>query len=432
MHPKKQSPWIRASLALLGVALGVVVADQGYWLWREANGRPSSGREVLEAVRQQLGTIMDFVPSGDAKPAGQAGNGAGATQQSGVLQPYFGGESTHDAGDVLSHFATKSQPGHYEVLIMGGSVAANFGNYFNLHAPGSFLQRASQMGRELRILNYAHGAYKQPQQLNKLTYLLSLGYRPEAIIEIDGFNETAVALQNGLELSVHPLYPYDPVWGGLLPQRSGDRMALAVIIGRLLVERDSIRGWLERWPRWGLHHSSLLCLGLEGLAKRSQGKMNGLRQELGQLTSSTNERRDYERQGPVYDLDQDRMLKQCVDAWFEGSVMMHTICEKYGIRYIQVLQPTLFDTGAKPLSTRELKIPLPPLGWMLGARRGFPALRARIDELRALGVDVIDASKTFAECPQDLYYDPCHFTDAGNRILAETHEQALLRGVFGP
>jgi hypothetical protein len=61
----------------------------------------------------------------------------------------------------------------------------------------------------VKVLNFAHAAFKQPQQLTRVAYLFAFGYRPDVVIELDGFNETALAFENGRTLT-HPLYPSAP------------------------------------------------------------------------------------------------------------------------------------------------------------------------------------------------------------------------------
>src|SRR5262249_24504500 len=59
-------------------------------------------------------------------------------------------------------------------------------------------------GRHVRVLNFASGGYKQPQQILVLAYYLSIGQPFDAIVNIDGYNEMFYAetlSQDGLEIS---------------------------------------------------------------------------------------------------------------------------------------------------------------------------------------------------------------------------------------
>ncbi|MEM8993408.1 MAG: hypothetical protein AAGF23_01325, partial [Acidobacteriota bacterium] len=62
-------------------------------------------------------------------------------------------------------------------------------------------------GRRVVLLNLAAGGYKQPQQLQALTYLLSLGGHVDVAINLDGFNEVALVRPENVELGTHPSFP---------------------------------------------------------------------------------------------------------------------------------------------------------------------------------------------------------------------------------
>jgi hypothetical protein len=105
---------------------------------------------------------------------------------------------------------------------------------------------------------------------------------------------------------------------------------------------------------------------------------------------------------------------------------MDALCRRRGIRYLHVLQPTLHDEGSKPLTEDERRAGAEPEIWALGARLGYPKLRARARSLAAAGVEVLDATRAFADVRETLYYDVCHFAPAGNLLLGELVAERLL------
>jgi hypothetical protein len=64
--------------------------------------------------------------------------------------------------------------------------------------------------------------------------------------------------------------------------------------------------------------------------------------------------------------------------------------------------------------------------WKRGVLEGYPLLRGAGAELAARGVPFLDASRTFADVRETLYFDACHFGPEGNRILAEAIAEAFL------
>jgi hypothetical protein len=65
--------------------------------------------------------------------------------------------------------------------------------------------------RPIRVHNYALAGYKEPQQAAMLSYLFAMGQRPDAVVNLDGFNEAALGWHNA-RLGTNPLYPHVPHW----------------------------------------------------------------------------------------------------------------------------------------------------------------------------------------------------------------------------
>jgi len=94
------------------------------------------------------------------------------------------------------------------VGIFGGSVAQR---YYQNDLEEQLLVKALQALPQLRnkrivVLSFAHESYKQPQQLAVLTYFLSTGQELDLAINIDGFNETAIAYVNAKQ-GFDPTFP---------------------------------------------------------------------------------------------------------------------------------------------------------------------------------------------------------------------------------
>jgi hypothetical protein len=95
---------------------------------------------------------------------------------------------------------------------------------------------------------------------------------------------------------------------------------------------------------------------------------------------------------------------------------------------VHALQPTLFDTGSKPLRSIEIeKAELTHISWKECVRTGYPLLREAGQQLLMAGVKFCDTSMVFATEESPLYYDACHFSGEGNRILADALADAILQ-----
>jgi hypothetical protein len=105
---------------------------------------------------------------------------------------------------------------------------------------------------------------------------------------------------------------------------------------------------------------------------------------------------------------------------------MHALCAARGIAYVHVLQPTLHDTGSKPLTPEELAGGAAPESWTWAVGEGYPLLRSTGAELSAAGVRFVDASGVFAGVQTAIYHDSCHFRLEGNVLLCELVAPAIL------
>src|SRR5262249_14775257 len=154
------------------------------------------------------------------------------------------------------HFQSGLAPGEFTVLVEGGSVAASFalGQGRELEAALGRLPRLA--GRKVSVLNFAHAAHKQPQTLMRTAWLLSCGYRPAMVLNLDGFNEVALAWENTAG-GVHPLYPSFPAWGSLVSEYGAmDPRMLELTASMWNLAQESDR-WVDFTLKWKLYHSSL-------------------------------------------------------------------------------------------------------------------------------------------------------------------------------
>ncbi len=413
----------RLLLALASTLVGLLLLEGSCRAWLAIDGRPHRASEVAEEMRRVVDPTGRFL-AGDPAPLAQRGQGGP------ILHPYAGTEAYHDTGGVLAAFHRGFDEGDVTIVAVGGSVASEWvregGPRFLEHLRGDPLFE----GRRVHLLNYAHPSYKQPQQLMRLAYLFSLGHRPDAVLSLDGFNEVALSLQN-LSAQTHPVYPPPPVWGAVVARfDTPDGTALAQS-GALYLLNQEARALAERSLQRRLHHSSVLGGLTLARLRRIDHRRNELQAERiaalaqasrgGDLTAIQRQRR-----GPDFDMRPRWVLLAGARNWFESSLSIEALCRARGVPYVHVLQPTLHDAGAKPFAPEEQRLGPVPLGWDVGAREGYPLLRAEGERLRAAGVVFHDASRLFESEQRAIYYDHCHLNPLGNELLADEIAAAFL------
>lgn len=327
----------------------------------------------------------------------------------GFLQDQTGAWSSPGAGPPL------------RVGVFGGSVAGILvlaGHRPLLRNLGTHPDLA---GHALEIRSFALPGYKQPQQLNALTWLFTLGEELDAVVNVDGFNEVALPAAENLPRGVHPLYPrrWDQRTEGLADL---DAQLAAGEVAYLRLHRGEVAaafdrpavGWSPTWNLLWLHRDRRLAAAETAALGRAQAPL-----ETGGFLAH----------GPVFDTASagGDFYPQLAAAWARASLQMHQICTARGIPYHHFLQPNQYVPGSKPLTTEErtrfTRDDHPYRAAVLG---GYPELRRQGEELRRAGVAFHDLTGLFADEERTVYSDDCcHMNAYGNRRLAEAVAAAL-------
>ncbi len=421
-------------LALLPVLLGA--AELAYRALLAARGRPYDAAAARVELAEIVGSMNSPFPEPEEREAADAAAGDADTpdldalKSVQMLHPYLGFDMAEFAeieAREVDYFATPAAAAAYDVLIVGGSVSARFGKYGTPRLAELLRADPRLAGREVRFLQHGRGAFKQPQQAVLVGFLLTLGYRPDAVLNLDGFNEVALANDNA-QRGTHPAYPQVVSWGrhALAGRFDWDAIELLHEIRDLQTSTQALGG---RALELGLTRSALVGRPLLKRLHAMQQRSVDLNEAFQvQLASGADARLLH---GPPFETDQAAVLRTAVRNWMESSRVLQAMCRGRGIHYLHVLQPTLHDAGSKPLSFREKRHGKTVPSWTEGARLGYPLLRAGGERLRQLGVNFLDASLVFADVEQRLYFDACHFRPPGHAILAEAIAPALLESLPG-
>lgn len=406
----------RIALAATVLVLAVLAAELGHRAWRRAGGRPHDA----SALRMSLANFVERGPRGVPSLAGRKSE-TEAIGSARAIHPYHGSEVRHDPHGVLAYFRQRP-PDEYAIVLCGGSVAEAFAWMRGRELAGAIGADPRFAGRRVRVLDYAHFAYRQPQQLARVLFLLALGGTPDAVIELDGYNELALGQDRS-----HPAYPTSPVWGHLVGGPGATDPAEAELLGELWDLRetgvDLARGTLSL----GLERSSLWSHVVMNRIRGAARRRNDIQGELlARVEARVDAGTRYQIAGPPWEGDAESLIDACVGTWVEGSISLDAVCRSRGIAYLHVLQPTLHDRGAKPLAEAELA--LRPAGSLYreAIELGYPKMRERAGALRERGIAFLDASRAFEHVTQPLYFDECHFDDTGNAILVPLVARAFL------
>lgn len=414
--PERRRSWKRLlALQLVIWPLALILGELGLRGFRAAFGEGYSAERVRGQLQQLERRNREFVPRPNDDLPWTPVESERAER---VLQPYVGYDIVGGLDlleDQLADAKATPQIPTFRIAVFGGSVAQIFAQEAEQHLRRALGATPRLQGVDVRILSFARGGFRQPQLQAFLAYLLGLGIRPDAVLCLDGFNEVAIGRQNA-GLGTHVSYPSVAHWAQLVARGSDDEAAIA-IAARV---RDA-QTELARFTSWALEHDLARSAILGELAlRRAQSlrrrSLRGFAEYTDRLRASQSRRAIA---GPALPDDRADPVPAAVALWREASFNMRALCEARGIPYLHVLQPTLHDSGAKPIHPDEARDGAIDAEWLEGVQVGYPLLRAAGAELAERGEHFFDASRIFASVEEPLYFDNCHLNARGNELLAK-------------
>src|SRR4029079_12972465 len=176
------------------------------WLW--AKGTPYDSDEAGRSIATYYTAVNAPAPSQDAA-FDDVDPESAAFYRTWHAHPFYGFdnfESPQMIQSDLAAFSGPRDPREYTILVVGGSVAMMLQPQGTAALRARLLADPRFQGRTIRVLDYGRAADKQPQQLMLVAYFLNIGIEPDAVLNLDGFNEAAFGWSN-MDQGVHPAYP---------------------------------------------------------------------------------------------------------------------------------------------------------------------------------------------------------------------------------
>lgn len=280
-------------------------------------------------------------------------------------------------------------------------------------------------GRKLRIVRMAMSGYKQPQQVMMLSYLLSLGGEFDAVVNLDGYNETALTVAENARADVS--YAYPRAWNSRTvaitnPRDSADAALLLSVRGQ---RQSMARSLKDSAVRFSPIANALWKLRDD--ACRSE--IYDLSRKLSR-SARDREQQSFASYGPEnpYENDDERDAA-IIDLWIRSSVLMDRICRGHDCVYVHMLQANQYHKGSKPMSKQEYKDSI-----LVTQRAGkavallYPKLIAAAGRISAAGVRFSDQTQLFAKIEDPIYCDGfCHYNKRGNEMMAEVLVEEILK-----
>ena len=319
----------------------------------------------------------------------------------------------------------KSNPEEHIIGIFGGSVALQtFVRSRDIIIRG--LQADPRYkDKKIVVLAFAQGGYKQPQQLQLLSYFLSIGQHFDTVINLDGFNEIVLSEKNarrGVAISM-------PSAGHMLEMMDIlNQSELSAEKIEALAEISRLKRRINRMAE--LANQSNLAVGwfwattIRNIAVHDLSEVIVRYQSIRSLPS---------KDSVVYlnpgseSLTRTQAFSKAADYWRDTSILMHKLATANDIKYLHVLQPNQYF-GNRIFGPEETKIAIDFKHiYSANAKDGYPYLAARVDDFKAHGVQFASGLAILDQETQPVYVDACcHFNTTGTNLIAEFIVAQLL------
>lgn len=313
-------------------------------------------------------------------------------------------------------------PDRLRIGVLGGSFAWQFSIAGAERLASRLREHPDGIDREIEVISLAAHTFKQPQQLMVLNYALALGAEFDVLLNIDGFNEVALAKETADE---HVFYAYPRMWIFRTAGRGDPRLLESLArIQSLRTQRQAV---VER-----LRSSSLSRLGLVRLwwvwrERRAAADIQSLSSDVRDDILARGV--GFERSGPPNAaLTAAEFYSECAALWRRASRQLHAVAAQHECLYLHALQPNQYVADSKPLTPQEREAAYDETSLHCRAvREGYPRLQAEGATLQREGVAFVDLTHLFADVADTVYVDPCcHLNAAGYELTAERLADEIL------
>ena len=426
---------VLAFIGLEAVSLGFYFSQEKQLFYTRKN-TTSKVRENLEKTGTRVGTGFDdksIIERLHPFFAFVLEPGAFTQEESGMKVNNYGFFSLSDYPFV------KADKNQFVVGVFGGSVANDFAlNSIVNEARGNegfiqYLKNIPQLkDKEIIVLSFAGGGYKQPQQLLILNYFLSIGQEFDLVINIDGFNEVALSNLNNqaqVELALPSVQHIQPLTG--LANNDLSVMKAIVEISELKDKLLTAINKLESC-KLALCHS-FRSLQVKQFLDSYQTQVIKYDEEIARKSNKIggSDSLVYFTKMPTV-LEDDVAFEKMTDIWYDSSLTMNQILSSRNIPYVQFIQPNQYYPTKRVFTEEEKFIFVKNHPYAEGVQKGYPVLLSKVEDLQKENVNVFNAVNILDNEKSSVYRDACcHYNIIGETILEKYIANSIESAIFG-
>ncbi|MEG4531409.1 hypothetical protein [Microcoleus sp. D2_18a_D3] len=318
--------------------------------------------------------------------------------------------------------------------VFGGSVANNFAvsEYVNRRLSNKLKTYPEFANKEIIVLNFGNGGYKQPQQLLILNYFLALGQELDLVINIDGFNEVALSNLNNkaqVEIGMPSVQHIQPLTGLASNNLSPEVMSSIVQINE---NKKQLKAGIDKLQTCQL----ALCHAVTSLQVKQL--VNNYQQAVVKYDSQVKPSNpDTANSSIVYIPKADSVLQDAAafdkmaSMWYQSSIGMNQILSSRKIKYFHFVQPNQYYPTKRAFTAKENEIAIDQKSpYIEGVKKGYPVLLSKVDDLQKAGVNIFSAVNILDNTKETVYKDACcHYNSVGEEVLANFVSSSIIKVV---
>jgi hypothetical protein len=328
----------------------------------------------------------------------------------------------------------KSNKNQVIIGFFGGSVANNFAvdEYVTKRLSNKLKAYPEFANKEIIVLNFGNGGYKQPQQLLVLNYFLALGQELDLVINIDGFNEVALSNLNNkaqVEIGMPSVQHIQPLTGLANNNLSPEAMSSIVQINE---NKKQLKAGIDKLQTCQL----ALCHAVTSLQMKQL--VNNYQQAVVKYDSQVKQSNlDTANSGIVYIPKADSVFEDAAafdkmaSLWYESSIGMNQILSSRKIKYFHFIQPNQYYPTKRAFTAKEKETAIDKKSaYIEGVKKGYPVLLSKVDDLQKARVNVFNAVNILDNTKETVYKDACcHYNSVGEEVLANYVSSSIIKVV---
>lgn len=333
-----------------------------------------------------------------------------------VLHPYVGFVHSYNTIEQYKHAGAS---GAVVIGFTGGSVGRHFAS--NMTARKAFEARMKEIpafaDREIMLINLAADGYKQPQELQMMSYMIAIGTKFDVFILLDGVNDLPYVFTNRNILYSYE-YPY--FWKERMTALR-ERLAFHKYDNLIRLRANTAKFMRNSAMLRNSFSANALWAGLDGT--------------LNWMVRKPFEKEDYTKNAP-YEVFGTRTAEENTNEaeaalelamWSRSSQMMQKLALSQNIEFFHFLQPNQHVAGSKPMRPEEAVVALTNPAFVKTLPEAYAKLFVEAKTLKK-HVPFYDLTMIFKNVSEPLYVDACcHLNQTGSVLLGQAMADVVIK-----